>query len=136
MNLSGHPNLGQFVFLSASLTYPFFLLWLRPKTGFWKGGLQLLFIISVTLIAGLVGYLLWYSYLEYKRLGNEFHLFEALDWTFGESLAFYLYLDVMPAAIPAAIWYPIGYLVSFQLFRLVGSYSEREELSNTKTIKE
>jgi hypothetical protein len=116
----------QLVVFSASLTFPLFIVWMSPKTGFWKGALQLVLILAGALVCGFVAYLLWYSYEKYLQPGSEFQLFEALRWTFGESLAFYLYLDVMPAAIIAGISYPIGYLASFQLFRLVGSHTRSE----------
>lgn len=118
---SGQEMRGQLLFLAVSLTYPSFLAWRRPKTGFWKGALQLLIILSVTLICGFVSYLLFYAYFHYKRLGSGFHLLEVLGWTLGESLAFYLYLDAMPAAIIAIICYPIGFMASSQLFRLAPS---------------
>ena len=121
---ANHEGWMQLVILIASLTYPFFLVWMRPKTGFWKGALQLLLIIVVALLCSIVTYLLWYAYYEYKRLGSEFHLLEALSWTFDESLAFFLYLDVEPATIIACVSYPTGYLSSFLLFRLIRSYSE------------
>ncbi len=127
INPAGHEGWGQLVIFSASLTYPLFIVWMRPKTGFWKGALQLLLILIIALVCGFISYLLWYAFVEYKRLGSEFHLLEALGWTFGESLAFYLYLDVMPAALIAGICYPIGYLALFQLFRLTrGGHSKSQ----------
>lgn len=116
---AGHEGWAQLVILIASLSYPFFIVWVRPKTGFWKGALQLLLILIVALICAFVAYLSWYAFVENKRLGSEFHLLEALGWTFDESLAFYLYLDVWPAAIIAGICYPAGYLASIQFFRLM-----------------
>ncbi len=133
---AGHEGWVFQVILAASLTYPFFLAWRRPKTGFWKGALQLLLILTVALLCGFVTYLLWYSYFEYRRLGSEFHLLEALGWTFGESLAFFLYLDITPAAIIAGVVYPIGYLASFQLFRLGKSYEELEKPTETSSTPE
>lgn len=100
------------VFLSASLTYPCFLVWMKPKAGFWKGAFQLLLIIAVALLCSFATYLLWYAYYEYQRLGNEFRLFEALGWTFDESLIWFIALEVKPAAAIAVVCYPIGYLVS------------------------
>ena len=116
----------QLVVLIASLTLPFFLLLMRRRAGFWKGALQLLFILAATLISGFPSSFFWYAHLEYVRLGSEINLLEALGWTLGESLAFFLYFDVLPAAIIAGICYPIGYLVCFQLFRLAKGYSEPE----------
>jgi hypothetical protein len=121
----------QLVILTASLTYPFFLVWMRPKTGFWKGALQLLLIIVVALLCSFVVYLLWYAYYQYQRLGSEFRFFEALGWTFDESLAWFMALDVIPSVIIASVCYPIGYLASFQLFRLIRSYSESEKPTKT-----
>ena len=114
---TGHEVWTYLVFLAASLTYPCFLVWMKPKTGFWKGAFQLLLIIAVALLCSFVTYLLWYAYYEYKRLGSEFHLLEALGWTFSESLDFFLYLDVEPAAIIACVCYSIGYLASCLLVR-------------------
>jgi hypothetical protein len=106
------------VILPSSVTYPFFLAQMLPKVGFWKGSLQLLLILTVAIISGFVAYLLWYAYYEHKRLGIEFHLFEALGWTFGESLAFYVYLEVAPAAVIACLGYPIGFLASRPIRRV------------------
>jgi membrane-associated PAP2 superfamily phosphatase len=92
---------------------------MRPKTGFWKGALSFLIILAVALLCGFVAYLLWYANYEYKRLGSEFHLLECLGWTSGASFAFFLLLDVCPATIIAGVCYPVGYLASFQVFRLM-----------------
>jgi hypothetical protein len=86
----------------------------------------MLFILAIALICGFLTYLLWYVHIEYRRLGREFNLPEVLGWDLGESPAFFLYLDVMPATIVAGVCYPIGYLASFQFFRLIRSYSEPE----------
>ena len=122
---AGHEGKAQWMTLAISFSYPFFLAWTVPKNGFWRGALQLLLILTVALICGFLTYLLWYAYLQYRRLGGEFHLFEALGWTFGESLAFYLYLDVVPTFLIASVNYPIGYLASFGLIRLVRRSSAR-----------
>jgi hypothetical protein len=90
---------------------------MKPKTGFWTGALQLLLILAAALLCMFAAYLLSYCYFQYRRLGNEFRLRDALGWTFDESLSFFLYLDVMPAAITVAIWYPIGYLASWLVIR-------------------
>ena len=122
------------VILTTSLSYPVLLAWMRPKTGFWRGLLQLLIILSVALfvalLSGFIGNLLAYVNYEHLRLGREFKLSEVLGWYFGESPAFFLYLVVMPVAIivPAigGVCYTIGYFASFQLFRLIRSYSDSE----------
>ncbi|MGO9318335.1 MAG: hypothetical protein ACLPXT_08875 [Terracidiphilus sp.] len=114
---AGHEGWEQLVILTASLSYPLVLVWMRPKTGFWKSALQLLLIIVVALLCSFVTYLLWYAYYQYKRLGSEFHLLEALGWTFDESLAWFVALDVIPVAIIAGVCYPIGYMASRLLIR-------------------
>jgi hypothetical protein len=121
----------QLVILSTSLTYPFFLVWMRPKIGFWKGALHVLFIIVVALLSSFVVYLLWYAYYQYQRLGSEFRFFQALGWTFDESLAWFTALNVIPSVIIASVCYPMEYLASFQLFRLIRSYSESEKPTKT-----
>jgi hypothetical protein len=107
----------QLVLLIVSLAYPFYLIWMRPKTGFWKGFLQLLLILSVALICGFTAYLLSYAYFQYQRLGSEFHLFEAIGWTFNESLDWFVALEIIPMAIITCICYPIGCLASRLLDR-------------------
>jgi hypothetical protein len=114
---AGHEGWSELVILAASLTYPFFLVWKRPKTGFWKGALQLLLIIIIALICAFITYLLWYACYEYKRLGGEFHLLEALGLTFAESFRFFIVLEAIPSTIITVVCYPIGYLSSHLLFR-------------------
>lgn len=133
---AGHEGSAELVILTASLSFPFFLVWMRPKTGFWKGALQLLLILSVALLCGFVTYLVWYVYFEYKRLGSEFKLLEALGWTLGESPAWFVGLDVIPAAIIAGVCYPIGYLASFQLSRLIRSHSQPQKPTEMKGATE
>jgi peptidoglycan biosynthesis protein MviN/MurJ (putative lipid II flippase) len=133
---ASHEGSIQFVVLAASLSYPFFLVWLRPRNAFWKGALQLLLILCIALICAFITYLLWYAYSEYKQLGSDFHFLQAVSWTFGESLAFFLYLDVMPAAIVAGLFYPVGYLASFQIFRLIRSYAKSEGPSKAAIASE
>jgi hypothetical protein len=121
MHPASHNGARQFVILIAALVYPPFLMWLRPKTGFWKGAVSLISILTAALLCGFATYLLWYVHFQYKRLGSEFYLFEVLGWSFGESFAFFLFLDVCPAAIIVAVCYPVGYLLSFQIFRRIRS---------------
>jgi hypothetical protein len=114
----------QPVLLIASLTYPFTLIWMKSKTGFWKGFLQLLLILSFALICGFIAGLLSNAYYQYQRLGNEFHLLEALGWNFGESLIWFIALEVIPAAIIAVVCYPIGHLASRLLVRKLPKVEE------------
>jgi L-asparagine transporter-like permease len=114
---AGHEGWSELVILAASITYPFFLVWKRPKTGFWKGAFQLLLIIVIALICSLIIYLLWYASYQYKRLGSEFHLFEALGWTFAENVRFFVVLEAIPSTIITVVFYPVGYLSSHLLFR-------------------
>jgi magnesium-transporting ATPase (P-type) len=113
---AGHEGWSELVILAASLTYPFILVWRRPKTGFWNGALQLLLIIVIALICAFITYLLWYASCQYNRLGNEFHLLESLGWTFAESLRFFIVLEAIPSTIITVVCYPIGYLSSHLLF--------------------
>jgi hypothetical protein len=113
----GNGGWRQFVILFASLTYPIFLVWLRLKVGFWRGVLQLLLILSIALLCGFAAYLLWYAYMEYKRLGSEFKLLKVLGWNFNESLEWFVVLDVVPATIIAGVSYPLGYFASRLLAR-------------------
>jgi hypothetical protein len=133
---AGHLISRQLVILAASLSYPLFLTWKTPKIRFWMGALQLLLILSVALLSGFAAYLIWYVYYEYRRLGVEFNLFKVLGWTFGESLAWLIAFDVIPAVVIAFVCYPFGYLASFQLFRVKGRNSQQEEPVETKGATE
>jgi len=117
--------------LIASSTYPYFLLSKRPGQGFWKGALQLAMILSFALSCSFITYLAWYAVSQYQRLGPEFHLLEALSWTFGESIAFFAYFDVTPAALAAVISYPTGYFAAKPLFFFCRKYFEQQEPEKT-----
>jgi hypothetical protein len=136
MHSPGQPSWKLFVILLAALTYPFSLVWIRPKTGIWLGSIWLLVILTVALFCDFVAGLLWYVDYEYVRLGTEFKLPEALGWYLGESPAFFLVLVVIPAAAIAGTCYLIGYGASFLFFRLVRNQPEPEKPTLTTSTPE
>jgi hypothetical protein len=99
------PAVNQFpytyVWAIASFAYPFCLVLADTRTGFWKGLLTILLISVVAQAFEAVVYLL-------RTKGFQHH-----DSDTVVLLAFYL---IGPLAT-AAVWYPIGYLASWLVFR-------------------
>jgi hypothetical protein len=133
---AGHEVWSALLVLIASGAYPFFLLQKRTGQGFWKGALHLAMILSFALSCSFITYLAWYAVSQYQRLGPEFHLLEALSWTFGESVAFFAYLDVTPALLAAVIGYPTGYFATKSLSFVRRNNLEQQKPENTRRSAE
>ena len=99
------PTVSQFpyayVWAIASLSYPFCLALTHSRTGFWRGLLTILLISVTAQAVEAVVYLL-------RTKGFQHGDTDTVVW-----LGFYL----IGPLVSAAVWFPIGYLASWLLFR-------------------
>jgi hypothetical protein len=102
----------------AALTFPFLAHRKLPATRWWKESLRLLSIVVAAEICGLCTYFLWFGRYQYTRLGSFAGAISVSRENFGESVAFWAALDLIPAVCCAVVGLSIAYAL-FSLLTLV-----------------